>query len=67
MCTILVHAGTKKELLVKDTSGLTPAQLAADKGHRHLANILVCSQFLSFGDLKKNAPILKKLSPGRHL
>ncbi|KAF3323779.1 putative protein S-acyltransferase 23 [Carex littledalei] len=40
VCTILVHAGTKKELFVKDTSGLTPAQLAADKGHRHLANIL---------------------------
>lgn len=44
MCTVLVHAGTKKELLSKDASGLTPAQLAADKGHRHVANILVCSQ-----------------------
>ncbi|KAJ1697037.1 hypothetical protein LUZ63_005549 [Rhynchospora breviuscula] len=40
VCTVLVHAGTKKELLVKDTSGFTPAQLAADKGHRHLANVL---------------------------
>ncbi|MQL94559.1 hypothetical protein Taro_027210 [Colocasia esculenta] len=39
-CTILVHAGTKQELMVKDKSGFTPAQLAADKGQRHVAYIL---------------------------
>jgi palmitoyltransferase ZDHHC13/17 len=47
VCIVLVHAGSKKELLVKDTSGLTPAQLAADKGHHHLANVLVCTHSLS--------------------
>ena len=38
---VLVHAGTKEELMVKDKSGFTPAQLASDKGHRHVAYILV--------------------------
>lgn len=39
-CTLLVHAGTKKELSVKDKAGFTPVQLASDKGHRHVARIL---------------------------
>ncbi|XP_077234001.1 putative protein S-acyltransferase 23 [Tasmannia lanceolata] len=39
-CTVLVHAGTKEELMVKDNAGFTPAQLASDKGHRHVAFLL---------------------------
>ncbi|XP_077217128.1 putative protein S-acyltransferase 23 isoform X2 [Tasmannia lanceolata] len=39
-CTILVHAGTKQELMVKDNAGFTPSQLASDKGHRHVAFFL---------------------------
>ncbi|KAF5448373.1 hypothetical protein F2P56_028915 [Juglans regia] len=30
-CTVLVHAGTKQELMVKDNAGFTPFQLASDK------------------------------------
>lgn len=40
-CTVLVHAGTKQELMVKDNAGFTPVQLASDKGHRHVAPFLV--------------------------
>ncbi|KAG5625329.1 hypothetical protein H5410_010547 [Solanum commersonii] len=40
-CTLLVHAGTKEELTVKDNAGLTPAELASDKGHLQIALILV--------------------------
>lgn len=43
-CTVLVHAGTKQELLVKDNSGFTPTQLAFDKGHRHVAFLLSSAQ-----------------------
>ncbi|CAA6653505.1 unnamed protein product [Spirodela intermedia] len=39
-CTILVHAGTKQELMVQDKSGFTPAKLAANRGHNHVAYIL---------------------------
>ncbi|KAK7400412.1 hypothetical protein VNO78_11618 [Psophocarpus tetragonolobus] len=39
-CAVLVHAGTKKELMVKDNAGHTPVQLAYDKGHRHVAPFL---------------------------
>ncbi|XP_054793452.1 probable protein S-acyltransferase 23 [Prosopis cineraria] len=39
-CTVLVHSGTKKELVVKDKAGFTPVQLAHDKGHRHVAFFL---------------------------
>ncbi|PSS29241.1 Protein like [Actinidia chinensis var. chinensis] len=39
-CTVLVHAGTKQELLVKDNAGFTPVQLASDKGHQHIALFL---------------------------
>ena len=40
-CSILVHAGTKQELTVKDKAGFTPIQLAYDKGHRRVALLLV--------------------------
>ncbi|RDX76551.1 putative protein S-acyltransferase 23, partial [Mucuna pruriens] len=39
-CAVLVHAGTKDELMVKDNAGHTPVQLAYDKGHRHVAPFL---------------------------
>ncbi|KAL4179999.1 hypothetical protein AMTRI_Chr13g123000 [Amborella trichopoda] len=44
-CTVLAHAGTKHELLLKDKAGLTPTQLASDKGHRHVAVSLVPPTF----------------------
>ncbi|XP_016506745.1 putative protein S-acyltransferase 23 isoform X1 [Nicotiana tabacum] len=40
-CTLLVHAGTKEDVTVKDKAGFTPAELASDKGHRQIALILV--------------------------
>ncbi|KAL5059360.1 hypothetical protein RYX36_030965 [Vicia faba] len=39
-CAVLVHAGIKEELMVKDNAGFTPVQLAYDKGHRHVAPFL---------------------------
>lgn len=42
-CAVLVHAGTKQELMVKDNAGFTPVELASDKGHRHVASFLVCN------------------------
>ncbi|KAK3118989.1 hypothetical protein QOZ80_9BG0711990 [Eleusine coracana subsp. coracana] len=48
VCTVLVHAGTKEELSLKDSGGFTPVQLAADKGHRHLSYILSNATKLSF-------------------
>lgn len=39
-CTLLVQAGTKEDLLAVDSTGCTPAQLASDKGHRHVALFL---------------------------
>ncbi|XP_039823477.1 probable protein S-acyltransferase 23 isoform X2 [Panicum virgatum] len=50
VCTVLVHAGTKEELTLKDIGGLTPVQLAAEKGHRHLSNILSNATKVSFED-----------------
>lgn len=38
---MLVHAGTKQELLLVDKAGFTPLQLASDKGHRQIAHFLV--------------------------
>jgi hypothetical protein len=38
---VLVQAGKKDDLMVKDKTGLTPAQLAADKSHRQVAFFLV--------------------------
>ncbi|KAJ0959857.1 hypothetical protein J5N97_000405 [Dioscorea zingiberensis] len=37
-CTVLVHAGTKQELMVKDNAGFTPVQIASDKGHQRVAS-----------------------------
>ncbi|XP_078436060.1 putative protein S-acyltransferase 23 isoform X2 [Wolffia australiana] len=39
-CMILVHAGTKQELMLRDKSGFTPALLAASRGHHHVSQIL---------------------------
>ncbi|KAK9134174.1 hypothetical protein Syun_013504 [Stephania yunnanensis] len=44
VCTVLVHTGTKDELTVKDRAGFTPAQIASDKGHRHVAFLLTNAQ-----------------------
>ncbi|GMH23689.1 hypothetical protein Nepgr_025532 [Nepenthes gracilis] len=43
-CTVLVHAGTKHELMIKDRAGFTPVQLASDKGQRHVAFFLSKAQ-----------------------
>lgn len=48
VCTVLVHAGTKQELTVKDKAGFTPIQLASDKGHRHVALFLVRNFVIMF-------------------
>lgn len=39
-CTVLVQAGKKEDLIVTDNTGMTPAQLAADKNHRQVAFFL---------------------------
>ncbi|CAL9052285.1 unnamed protein product [Musa banksii] len=39
-CTVLVQAGKKEDLMITDNTGLTPAQLASDKGHRQVAFFL---------------------------
>uniref|UniRef100_J3MG81 S-acyltransferase n=1 Tax=Oryza brachyantha TaxID=4533 RepID=J3MG81_ORYBR len=68
-CTVLVQAGKKDDLMVKDKTGLTPAQLAADKNHRQVAFFLDnakrvydrgCDGNTSFGKLSKLglAPVL---------
>jgi palmitoyltransferase ZDHHC13/17 len=38
---VLVQAGKKDDLMIKDKTGLTSAQLAADKKHRQVAFFLV--------------------------
>ena len=38
---MLVQVGKKEDLMVQDNTGLTPAQLAADKSHRQVAFYLV--------------------------
>ncbi|GLT85917.1 hypothetical protein SLE2022_040880 [Rubroshorea leprosula] len=43
-CTILVHAGTKQELMMKDKAGFTPIQLASDRGHRRITTFLSNAQ-----------------------
>lgn len=40
-CTVLVQAGTLEDLMAKESTGCTPAKLASDKGHRHVALFLV--------------------------
>ncbi|KAL6603056.1 hypothetical protein ACP70R_043417 [Stipagrostis hirtigluma subsp. patula] len=68
-CTVLVQAGKKDDLMVKDKTGLTPAQLAADKNHRQVAFFLDnarrvydrgCGANTTFGKLSKLglAPLL---------
>uniref|UniRef100_A0A0E0LDY2 S-acyltransferase n=1 Tax=Oryza punctata TaxID=4537 RepID=A0A0E0LDY2_ORYPU len=68
-CTVLVQAGKKDDLMVKDKTGLTPAQLAADKSHRQVAFFLDnakrvydrgCDGNTNFGKLAKLglAPVL---------
>ncbi|XAR66835.1 Protein S-acyltransferase [Bertholletia excelsa] len=39
-CTVLVQAGKKEDLMLTDSTGHTPAQLAADKNHRQVAFFL---------------------------
>ncbi|KAL8152633.1 hypothetical protein V2J09_010393 [Rumex salicifolius] len=39
-CTVLVQAGKKEDLSLTDNTGLTPAQLAAEKNHRQVAFFL---------------------------
>ncbi|KAK6945895.1 Ankyrin repeat [Dillenia turbinata] len=43
-CTLLAHAGSKQNLMMKDNHGFTPAQLATDKGHRQVAFFLSNAQ-----------------------
>ncbi|WZZ90624.1 hypothetical protein YC2023_119203 [Brassica napus] len=40
-CTVLVQAGKKDDLMITDNTGLTPAQLAAEKNHRQVSFFLV--------------------------
>jgi ankyrin repeat protein len=47
-CTVLVQVGKKDDLMVKDKTGLTPAQLAADKNHRQIAFFLVSKITMTF-------------------
>ncbi|KAM7264276.1 hypothetical protein ACFE04_001959 [Oxalis oulophora] len=56
--TVLVHAGKKEELMVKDKAGFTPVQLASDKGHRHFALILTKAQ-------RANSNFLNKIFGGK--
>ncbi|KAK4774180.1 hypothetical protein SAY87_029199 [Trapa incisa] len=39
-CTVLVQAGKKEDLMMADSTGLTPAQLASEKNHRQVAFFL---------------------------
>ncbi|KAA8522944.1 hypothetical protein F0562_009367 [Nyssa sinensis] len=40
VCTVLVQAGKKEDLMMTDNTDLTPAQLASDKNHRQVAFFL---------------------------
>ena len=52
-CTVLVQAGKKEDLMVKDKTGFTPVQLAANNGHRQVAFFLVSNmRFLFFRRLE---------------
>ncbi|XP_042444392.1 protein S-acyltransferase 24-like isoform X1 [Zingiber officinale] len=68
-CTVLVQAGKKEDLMITDRAGLTPAQLASDKGHHQVAFFLGnarrvfdrrCDGNSNFGRLSKLglAPVL---------
>ncbi|PKI66750.1 hypothetical protein CRG98_012945 [Punica granatum] len=39
-CTVLVQAGKKEDLMLTESTGLTPAQLASEKNHRQVAFFL---------------------------
>ncbi|KAL0403861.1 UNVERIFIED_CONTAM: protein S-acyltransferase 24 [Sesamum radiatum] len=52
-CTVLVQAGKKDDLMVTDNTGLTPAQLAADKNHRQVAFFLVGHNLVLQGNARK--------------
>lgn len=45
-CTVLVQAGKKEDLMMTDNTGFTPAQLASDKKHQHVAFFLVSIGYL---------------------
>ena len=47
-CVVLLHSGAKEELMVIDSAGFTRAQIAADRGHRHVCLILVCLMSLFY-------------------
>ncbi|XP_042444393.1 protein S-acyltransferase 24-like isoform X2 [Zingiber officinale] len=64
-CTVLVQAGKKEDLMITDRAGLTPAQLASDKGHHQVAFFLGnarrvfdrrCDGNSNFGRLSKKDP-----------
>ncbi|KAG6490364.1 hypothetical protein ZIOFF_051659 [Zingiber officinale] len=54
-CTVLVHTGNKRELVIKDKNGFTPAKLATSRGHRHVAYILLISCSKDPGYIKCNS------------
>ncbi|KAK8522320.1 hypothetical protein V6N12_056033 [Hibiscus sabdariffa] len=58
-CVILVHAGTKKELAVKDKAGNTPIKLASDKGHQQIARLL------SKADRSNSKRLVDKIRSGK--
>lgn len=62
-CTVLVQAGTKEDLMVTDNTGCTPAQLASDKGHRHVAFFLSNARrvFSNRGDGKSRLGRITKM------
>ncbi|KAL6558422.1 Protein S-acyltransferase 24 [Orobanche minor] len=60
-CTVLVQAGKKEDLMITDNTGLTPAQLAADKNHRQVAFFLGNARKL-FDKRWDNNSVLGKIS-----
>uniref|UniRef100_A0ACD5Z8H6 Uncharacterized protein n=1 Tax=Avena sativa TaxID=4498 RepID=A0ACD5Z8H6_AVESA len=58
-CTVLVQAGKKEDLMVKDKTGLTPGQLAADKSHRQVAFFLDNARRVYDRGCKGNATFVK--------
>ncbi|KAK2987430.1 hypothetical protein RJ640_018567 [Escallonia rubra] len=51
-CAVLVHAGTKQEIMVKNSAGHTPVQIASDKGHQDIAFFLTSVQRAHSGHWK---------------
>ncbi|KAF2582484.1 hypothetical protein F2Q68_00000699, partial [Brassica cretica] len=52
-CTVLVQAGKKEDLMITDNTGLTPAQLAAEKNHRQVSFFLVVAATASNGNARR--------------